>query len=122
MSFDPTLTLTGNSASSHVYAAISYDKNKIIRRDNSTGLGQPQDLTISHSESKVGGALYDRHLIRLDRTRVNSEGVAATGSVYVVISSPRSGIVTAADIADMVTQLEGFFDATSVAKLLNSEP
>jgi len=121
MSFDATITLAGDSSSTRDYAAVTYGDRKIIRRSTVTGLGQPQDLTISHSEQKAGTATYDRHLVRFDRTIVDSEGNSATGSVYVVLVAPR-GIVTAAQMADQVTQMKNFFTSGNVTKLLNSEP
>jgi hypothetical protein len=120
--YDNTITLAGDASSSQSYALTAFGDRKTVRRDSSLGLGLPKDLTISHSESKVDGKLYDRHLVRLDRVLMDEEGDAVTISAYVVIVTPRE-IATAAQAKDQITQLKNFLITSGyVDKLLNSEP
>lgn len=117
------ITLIGDAASTQTYALRSIEGGKSIRGDASAALGSPKTLTISHSTvTRTGQVPADRHLVRLDRTEVNSEGQSATASCYMVIESPRS-IVTEAQQLDMVTQLKNFILGSGyMDKLLNNEP
>jgi hypothetical protein len=121
--FTNDITLAGDNSSSTVYALRSITDGKSVRGDASAALGSPKTLTVNHSVvSRAGQVTADRHLVRLDRTEVNSEGTSATASCYMVLEAPRS-IVTEAQCLDMVTQLKNFILGSGyLDKLLNSEP
>jgi hypothetical protein len=79
-------------------------------------------LSVSHQVGKGG---EERHLIRLDRTELDSLLVPATVSVYMVIVRPPSAAITNAIILEEVNKLvdfcvEGGANA-NVTAVLNSE-
>jgi len=121
--FSNDITLAGDASSSTTYALRGVVDGKSIRGDASAPLGQPKNLTISHSVvNKAGGVTADRHLVRLDRTVSNGNGESATASVYAVIESPRS-IVAKSDQYDLITQLNSFLGVVGNRdKLFNNEP
>jgi len=120
--FANDIVLAGEASSSTTYALRSVTDGKSVRGDASASLGSPRTLTINHSVVKrADGTMADRHLARLDRTEVNSEGKSATASVYQVTEVPRS-IVTEAQVLDMCTQLKNFLSNANLDKLFNSEP
>jgi hypothetical protein len=88
------------------------------------GLTLPSEklLTISHQTGKAG---EERHLVRIDRTEVDSLLVPATVSAYVVIVRPPSTAITNAIILEVVNQLVDFLieggSNANVTALLNSE-
>jgi len=88
------------------------------------GLTPPieKKFTIGHDVGKGG---EDRHLIRLDRTEVDSYGVPATLSVYVNIVRPPSTALTNAIIKEEVNKLVDFLieggTNANVDSILNNE-
>jgi hypothetical protein len=88
------------------------------------GLTPPNEkkLTVSHETGKNGEA---RHLVRLDRTEVDSFGVPATLSTYVVIVRPPNTALTNAICIEEVNRLVDFLieggSNANVTALLNNE-
>lgn len=88
------------------------------------GLTLPAEklLTISHQTGKAG---EERHLVRIDRTEVDSLLVPATFSAYVVLVRPPSTALTNAICIEVVNQLVDFLieggTNANVTALLNSE-
>lgn len=88
------------------------------------GLTLPNEklLTISHETDSKGN---ERHLVRIDRTEVDTLLVPATVSVYAVIVRPPSTAITNAIILEGVNQLVDFFieggTNANVTALLNNE-
>jgi hypothetical protein len=79
-------------------------------------------LSVSHQVGKGG---EERHLIRLDRTELDSLLVPATVSVYMVIVRPPSAAITNAIILEEVNKLVDFCveggSNANVTAVLNSE-
>jgi len=88
------------------------------------GLTLPNEklLTISHETDSKGN---ERHLVRIDRTEVDSLLVPATISAYVVIVRPPSTAITNAIILEVVNQMVDFLieggTNANVTALLNNE-
>jgi hypothetical protein len=121
MAFTETITLAGDASSSTAYALSYRQPGKSVRRVESSDLANPKYLTISHQESGNGNSLVDRHMVRIDMTSTNAEGVSATFSIYTVLVVPRVSEFTVAQMQDAVTQLTGFLqtDANTLS-LLNA--
>lgn len=120
--FTNDVTLAGDASSTRTYALTSIAGGTAIRANASVATGESEVMTISHGRKNGKPDAPERHMVRLDLTKVNTTtGTSATGSVYVVIEEPQS-IVTAAQLQDMVTQLKNFLSAANVTKLLNGEP
>jgi|SwirhirootsSR2_FD_contig_71_879149_length_3819_multi_3_in_0_out_0_2 hypothetical protein len=79
-------------------------------------------LTVSHDTGKGG---EQRHLVRLDRTEVDSLNVPATVSVYMVIVRPPSTAITNAIVIEEVNRLIDFLieggSNANVTAVLNNE-
>jgi hypothetical protein len=88
------------------------------------GLTLPNEklLTISHETDSKGN---ERHLVRIDRTEVDTLLVPATVSAYVVIVRPPSTAITNAICLEVVNQLVDFLveggTNANVTALLNNE-
>jgi hypothetical protein len=122
--FNNDITLAGDASSTRTYSLTSIVDGKSIRSVAAlTGL-ESEVLTISHVlENPKDKLSSERHLVRLDLTKVDTtSGVAYTGSVYVVVVEPPLG-VTSTMLKDMRTQIVNFF-ATSgyFDRVLNKEP
>ncbi len=79
-------------------------------------------LTVSHQTGKND---EERHLVRLDRTEVDTALVPATVSVYMVIVRPPSTAITNAIVIEEVNKLVDFLieggSNANVTAILNSE-
>lgn len=107
-----TYNLTGN------------DLKKSLRSRTGDPNGVDQVLTISHDVAKIAGRTNDRHLVRLDYTTVDSEGIQTDASAYLVINQPRSSAVSNATLISMCETLSTFCTASSganLAQVLNKE-
>lgn len=122
MSFPNDVTLS-DGTNSHMYSLISLENAKSIRSVAASGLSTPKTLTISHQVNGTGLTAVDRHLVKLNETKTDTEGVKlAAGEVYIVYSKPRQ-IITDSDIQDLQDELVAFITAAgNLAKLLNGEP
>lgn len=121
MALTDDITLAGDASSSTTYALINRLATSSLRRDASATIGSPKAISVSHATGKDAfGQPVDRHVVRLDRTEADSLNLKHTGSVYVVLVQPASG-VTEAHIKDMRTQLKNFLSDANVDKVLNGE-
>lgn len=120
--FTNDITLAGDASSSTTYALLSIADGKSVRGNAAATLGQPQTLTVSHSVTKRGSLQVDRHLARLDKTKLDALNSPVGAAVYAVLEVPRNSAITEAEINDMVTQLKNFLSAGNIDKLLNGEP
>lgn len=59
----------------HTFTFVSTVNNRIIRADLSASPEAPLTLTHAHSEDKKGGVIVRRHLLRVDRTVLDSDGI-----------------------------------------------
>jgi len=119
--FTTDVTLAGDASSTRTYALTSIAGGQSVRANASVAVGEAEVMTISHGRKTKAPDSPERHLVRLDLTKVSALGVPATGSVYVVIEEPQA-TVTPAQIQDMATQLKNFLTAGNITKLLNGEP
>lgn len=108
MSFSADITLTDDSAGTSTVSSISTVDSKRIWRE--PPLATPTVLTLSHQEKGKGESMADRHLVRLDKTKSDTEvdGIATlSASVYLVIENPRR-IFTTAEIESMLQKVSNF--------------
>jgi hypothetical protein len=120
--FTTDITLAGDSSSTRTYSLRSIVDGTAVRANPAAPLNAPETLVIKHQKSLRGGIPLDRHLARLDLTKINSGSNPVVASVYVTIEVPEDTVITAAIIKDMRTQMTNFLVDANVAKLLNSEP
>lgn len=118
------ITIVGDSASTRIYSWKSpISPGGLLRVNSSAPVGLPETLSVNHTEGKQAGLPLDRHLVRLDLSKLTALGVAVRASFYVVMEVPRDPIITAAMLKDMRTQA---FNLLNVAgymdKLLAGEP
>jgi hypothetical protein len=121
--FSNDITLAGDSSSTRTYALRSIVDGNSVRAAATAPVGEDESLAIKHSlVVQKTGIPADRHLVRLDLAKLNSEEKLAGAALYVVIEIPRDSVITAAIIKDMRTQLVNFLTNTNVDKLINREP
>lgn len=115
-------TATDVDTNLSVYVLRAADLGRSIFSVAGLTLPLEKTLTVSHETGKAG---EQRHLIRIDRTEVDANLVAATVSVYMVIVRPSNTAITGAIILEEVNKLidflvEGGANA-NVTAVLNGE-
>jgi len=131
-----SLTITvldARDGSDQTFALIGEDQTGSKRIDTASTLTEPRTLVVKHSTSGTGTAAIDRHLIQSSVTKINSSGVARTGTVNLTIAMPRDTVVTAALIEDCIANIvslicnhafsatTGFTNTTVIDQLLRGE-
>lgn len=123
--FSADLTLTNVDASTQTYSQISLVDAKCIRKDATKPMSTPAALTISHQSYGKGLNVRDKHLVRLDHSKADTDAddnSVLSCSTYFVIDNPQR-LFTEAEIADMINQLAEFLGgAGNLTKILNGEP
>jgi hypothetical protein len=94
-----------------------------LRRVPETAHTAPDELTISHRETKSGKVTYDQHLIRLDETHTDPVLGEVTLSSWMVIRVPRgTTVITDQKIKNQVGNLLVIEQGTgNLTKILNGE-
>jgi hypothetical protein len=121
--FTDPITLVGDSASTRGYSLTSIQDGSTVRANALAPVNAPETMQVKHQLSSRGGVPLDRHLVRLDLTKINALGAPVVASVYVTLEVPRDSAITIAMIKDMRTQMVNFLTTAGVPeKLLNNEP
>lgn len=119
LSKDPATDVDTNTT---VYTLRAADLGRSIFSKAGLTLPTEMKVTVSHEIGKGG---EERHLIRFDRTEVDTNLVPATVSVYMVIVRPPSTALTTAIILEEVNKLVDFLveggSNANVTAMLNSE-
>jgi hypothetical protein len=127
MSLSTTQTLSTDTATdvdtnTEVFTLRAADIGKSVFSVAGLTLPAAKLLTVSHETTKDG---TERHLVRIDRTEVDTYGVAATVSVYLNIIRPPNTALTNAIILKVVNQLIDFLveggSNANVTAVLNNE-
>lgn len=71
------ITLADGAASpvSHVFTYVGTQNGRVVRVDMSADAEQPLSLTHGHMSKKVGGKTVQSHLLRVDSTVLDADGV-----------------------------------------------
>lgn len=105
-----------------VFNLRAADLGKSIFSKPGLTLPEEETLTISHEKGKGG---EERHLVRIDLTKIDALLVPATVSVYLVIVRPPSTAITNAVIIEEVNKLVDFLveggSNANVTAILNNE-
>jgi hypothetical protein len=127
MALGSSLTLSKDTATdvdtnTTVFTLRAADLGRSIFSKAGLTLPLEEKVTVSHETGKGG---EERHLVRIDRTEVDTNLVPATVSVYMVIVRPPSTALTAAIIIEEVNKLIDFLveggSNANVTALLNKE-
>jgi hypothetical protein len=121
VSLNPTSFGGANAAKS--FDLVDLQNNRTLSRVAATATTTPETLTVSHSQSG-SVVVYDRHLVRLDKTMTDPILGKVTFSAYLNLVIPRgTSVVTLQEIKDMVGRLIAFEQASgALDKILNNEP
>lgn len=109
------IILTDDTPTNSTYLLMSIKDNEAIYRDQGSSLGNERVFRVAHTVAKNNDG-SDRHLVQCNRTDDDADGIPFTGSVYVVLNLPRSG-VTSADLILEYEKLRNWLD-TNIADVL----
>ena len=89
-----SITLTDDTPTASTYKVISNNNAEIICRDSASSLDEPRTFRESHTASKDPNG-SDRHFAQCVRVDDDADGVPQTGTVHVVLVTPREGVSNA---------------------------
>lgn len=71
------ITLNDGQASpvAHTFTYIASRDGRTIRADMAAPTEEPLTMTFAHNERKVGGKTQRGHLVRFDKTKLDSDGI-----------------------------------------------
>lgn len=105
------ITLTDSKATpvDHIFDFVVTQNNKVIRRNHSAPMEEPETLTMAHSTLKKGGHDLTSHMVRLDLVALDADGVTPRNAVsirQVIEIDPR--VYTDALLEDAVTMMADY--------------
>jgi hypothetical protein len=121
----PNLVVNNGTEGDKTFGLRSIVDGRSIRGNIDDGIGQPRLLTISHGlRNPKDSKSARRHLVRYDRTKVDTEGNAETASVYIVFEQPQSQFdwATMSVMLDTVTAALLPDSRANLKAVLNGEP
>jgi len=122
MAFDNNVVIADSVPANQTYSLISMNSGKSVRSNAARPVAEPCILTISHEAIKKATKTHYRHLVRIDLTELDVDGVTSFGGyVYIVIGND-SLVITENNIQDLVVQMKNFLTTSNVTKLLHNEP
>lgn len=108
------LTLDKADGTDVVYRLVSTDTTGSRRIDIASTLALPATLVIKHSVSGKSPNVLDRHLVQLNKTVATAVGVTTLNCNF-TITIPRDVAVTAAEVADVVSNLIDFLSDSALS-------
>lgn len=116
------VTLVNKAAANVVFSFQSMlAQNKVQYSDPTQLLTSPRILTLGHQAIGKGVTARDRHMIRLDVTKLDEDGVSAyTLAGYTVWDVPRR-VFIANDVYDVLAMLKSAMTEANFAKLLANQ-
>lgn len=101
------ITLADGQASpvNHVFTFVNSSNGRVLRSEISAPAEEPLIMTHAHSERKSGSVKITSHLLRIDKTILDSDGITAhTANIRVMcdIPTPISSDALAADLAAFI--------------------
>lgn len=119
MAFPSPIVLKDAANANENFVRLNGDSQKVNYLFEGSTLSEPVALQIGHqmTTSPQGN---DRHLVKVSRTVVDSEGAPRTCVLNFTLSVPRVGI-TSADVKDSVAEVVSFLTTANVDAILRGE-
>lgn len=81
---------TGGANANNLYKLIGFPTNdSSLRRVTATAGTTPEELTVKHQSLKRGALTYQRHLLRVDQTFIDSIQGPVKVAAWVVVEHPQ---------------------------------
>lgn len=111
---DITLNDGQGTPAAHVFTYVGTVNNRIVRSEIAAAPETPQYLTHAHSESKRNGVTTKSHLLRIDKTVLDGDGITPhTANIRVMCDIPNP-ILSDALLADLAAYVRNWASAVNV--------
>lgn len=111
---DITLNDGQGTPQPHVFTYVSTVNNRVIRSEIAAPPETPRVLSYAHSESKRNGVTTKSHLMRVDWTILDSDGITPhTANIRVMADIPNP-ILSDALLADLAAMVRNWALAATV--------
>lgn len=111
---DITLADGQGTPANHVFTYVGTVNNRVIRSEIAASPEVPKQLSYAHSESKRGAVTTKSHLMRVDVTVLDSDGITPyTANIRVMMDVPNP-ILSDALLADLAAYVRNWASAATV--------
>lgn len=115
---DITLADGQVSPANHVFTYIGTQSNRVIRSELAADLEEPLLLTFAHSDTKISGASAKSHLMRIDKTVLDTDGVTALKANIRMMCDMPNAILTDALADDFAAYIRNWATSANVRNWL----
>jgi hypothetical protein len=119
MSFDATITLKNAAAANVSMLRLAADLVKSKYIDGSSTPATPRTMEITHTVATSPNGV-DRHLLKFQKTALDSNSRPQTLTMTKTLTVPRQGIVRA-DVDDLIAMEKEFWTSGNIDKMLRNE-
>lgn len=109
---DITLNDGQGTPVAHTFTYVSSKDGRVIRSDMSAPTEQPLILTHAHSERKVSGKTVRSHLLRVDKTVLDADGITQYPNNIRIMADVYNPVLSDALADDLAAYIRNW--ATSV--------
>jgi len=103
----------------HTFAYVSSDSaGRVIRKDMSRTPDLPLTLTIGHQKSKVAGVSVDSHLVKVDDSIMDSDGITVRRASIRVIIDCDPNIYTDGEADNLAAYMRNYFSSANCRLLM----
>lgn len=122
MSFPNDVVIADAIPVNQTYSLISMNASKSVRSNPAKPVSEPCILTISHETIKKASKKHLRHLVRIDMSKLGTDGVTPFGAYAYLVLGHDDQIITETMLQDLIVQLKNFLVTANVTKLVHGEP
>lgn len=98
----------------HTFAFVSSANGRVVRSDLSRPAEEPLLMTHAHSKKTVSGKVVKSHLIRIDMTALDSDGVTPYAANIRVMADVPSPILSDAVADDLAAYIRNWATSANV--------
>jgi len=119
---DITLADSKASPENHVFSYVGTQNNRVIRKNLSAPVDEPETLTLAHNErtanTKGVSQNINGHLARIDWVTLDADGTARPQNIR-AMADLDAAVYTQADFEDKVTMLRNLITDAFMVSLAN---
>lgn len=110
------ITLADGKATpvNHVFTYVATTNGRVIRSDFSAPSEEPLQMTLAHNESKRGGVLVKSHLLKFDRSVLDSDGTTSHAVNIRMMADIPAPVLSDALAADLAAYVRNWATADNV--------
>lgn len=111
---DITLNDGQGTPVAHTFTFVANQNGRTVRTDMAASPEEPLSMTHAHSERKVGGKITRSHLFRIDKVKLDSDGVTPLPVNIRLMADIPNAVLSDALAADLAAYIRNWATAQNV--------